>query len=71
MSLLLALVDAPPTIVETIIAMDFPMLYRAEPVISQELISKVSGATVTRVSQDFPLILIKAGKAKDMRSRWA
>ncbi len=71
MGILLAFQEAPPAITETILAMEFPMLYRAEPVTAKELRSRVSGATITRVSQDFPLILIKTGKAKDLRSRWA
>ncbi len=71
MSLLLAFQGAPPAIIETIIAKEFPMLYRAEPVTAKELRSRVSGATITKVSQDFPLILIKAGKGKDLKSRWA
>ncbi len=70
MSLLLAFQGA-PAIVETIIAMEFPMLYRAEPVTSKELRSRVSGATITKVSQDFPQVALKTGKAKDLRSKWA
>lgn len=58
-------------ITETIIAMEFPMLYRAEPVTFKGLMSRVSGATITRVAQDFPLVVLKAGKAKELKSRWA
>ncbi len=71
MGLLLAFQGAPPAITETIIAMEFPMLYRAEPVTSKELRSRVSGATVTKVANIFPQELIKTGKAKDLRSKWA
>ncbi len=71
MSLLLALVGAPPAILETIIAMDFPMLWRAETVTAKELRSRVSGATITRVSQDFPSLIFKTGKVKELRSKWA
>lgn len=63
--------EAPPAIVETIIAMTFPMLYRAEPVTAKELRSRVSGATITKVVQEYPQVLIKAGKAKELRSKWA
>ncbi len=62
---------APPAITETIIAMEFPMLYRAEPVTAKELRSTVSGATVTEVANIFPQELAKAGKAKELKSRWA
>ncbi len=71
MSLLLAFQGAPPVTIETIIAKEFPMLYRAEPVTAKELRSKVSGATVTNIANIFPQELIKVGKAKDLRSRWA
>lgn len=70
MSLLLAFVGAPPAIIETIIAMEFPMLWRAETVTAEELRSRVSGATITRISQDFPPLIFKAGKVKELRSRW-
>jgi hypothetical protein len=71
MSLLLVFVEAPPAIIETIIAMEFPMLYRAEPVTSKELRSRVSGATITKVANIFPQELIKSGKAKELRSKWS
>ncbi len=71
MSLLLVFVEAPPAIIETIIAMEFPMLYRAEPVTSKELRSRVSGATITKVASTFPQELLKAGKARDLRSKWS
>ncbi len=71
MGLLLAFQGAPPAITETIIAMEFPMLYRAEPVTSKELRSRVSGATVTKIANIFPQEILKAGKAKELRSKWA
>ncbi len=71
MSLLLAFVGAPPAIVETIIGKDFLMLYRAEPVTSKELRSRVNGATITKIANTFPQEILKAGKAKDLRSKWA
>ncbi len=71
MSLLLALLEAPPAIAEIIIAMEFPMLYRFEPVTSKELRSRVSGATITKIAKDFPEVLVKASKVKDLRSKWS
>ena len=71
MSLLLVFVEAPPAIIETIIAMEFPMLYRVEPVTSKELRSRVSGATITKIAKDFPEILYKDGKTKELRSKWS
>lgn len=47
------------------------MLYRFEPVTSKELRSRVSGATITKVAQEYPQILLKSGKAKELRSKWA
>lgn len=70
MSLLLAFVGAPPAIVETIIAMEFPILYRAEPVTSKELRSRVSGATLSQVANEYPKTFLKAGRAKELRSKW-
>jgi len=57
--------------VETITAKNFPMLYVSKPVKTQELISKVEGATITKVANDFPEELIKSGKAKELKSKWA
>ncbi len=71
MSLLLVFVEAPPAIIETIIAMEFPMLYRAEPVTSKELRSRVSGATITKIANIFPQEVLKTGKSKDLRSKWS
>ncbi len=71
MSLLLAFQGAPPAIIETIIAMSFPMLYRTEPVTSKELKSRVSGATITKIANTFPQEVLKTGKAKDLRSKWS
>lgn len=65
-----ALSGGAPTIVETIIAMVFPMLYRSEPVTNKELRSRVSGATITKVANIFPQELVKAGKAGELKSRW-
>ncbi len=71
MSLLLAFVGAPPAIMEIILAMEFPMLWRTEPVTAKELRSRVSGATITKVANIFPQELLKAGKAKELKSKWA
>ena len=58
-------------ITETITAKSFPMLYLSKPLKAEELISKVEGATITKVAKDFPEELLKSGKAKELRSRWA
>ncbi len=71
MSLLLVFQGAPPAIIETIVAMEFPMLYRFEPVTSKELRSRVSGATITKIASTFPQEVLKTGKSKDLRSKWA
>jgi len=58
-------------IIETITAKNFPMLYLSKPVKAQELISKVEGATITKVANDFPEELIKSGKAAELKSKFA
>lgn len=60
----------PPAITETIIAKTFPMEYRAEPITAKELRSRVSGATITKVANSFPQELLKAGTAKELKSKW-
>ena len=70
MTLLLAFI-VPPAFVETITAMSFPMLYLSKPVTAEELISKVEGATITKIAKDFPEQLLKAGKARELRSSWS
>jgi len=57
-------------LIETIIAKDFPMNYLPTPIKAMQLTSKVSGATIIKVSQDYPLILLKKGKAEELRSKW-
>lgn len=57
-------------VTETIVAMNFPMLYLSKPVKAEELISKVEGATITVVCKEFPQQLIKAGKANELRDKW-
>lgn len=59
-----------PSIVETIIAKNFPMEYLESPIKAKELKSKVSGATITRVANDFPETLLKKGKSSELRSKW-
>jgi hypothetical protein len=59
-----------PPIVETIIAEDFPMNYLPSPIKAQQLTSKVSEATIQLVSQDYPLTMIKSGKAEELKSKW-
>jgi hypothetical protein len=34
------------------------------------LISKVEGATVSHVAKDFPEVIIKSGKAQELRSKF-
>jgi hypothetical protein len=59
-----------PAVTETLVTNSFPMEYLEKPVSAMELTSKVEGATVTNVSKDFPESLLKAGKAKELRSKW-
>jgi len=60
-----------PAIVETIVAKNFPMDYLPSPAKAEQLTSKVSGATITTVSQDYPLTLIKKDKAQELISKFA
>jgi hypothetical protein len=62
---------APPAIVETIVAKNFPMDYLTSPAKALQLTSKVSGATIQIVSQDYPLTLIKKGKANILKSKFS
>ena len=57
--------------IETVTAKDFPMSYLEKPVKAEALISKVEGATVTHVAKDFPEVLIKEGKAKELKSKFS
>jgi len=41
-------------VAEAIVAKNFPMDYLPSPVKAAQLTSKVSGATITTVSQDYP-----------------
>jgi hypothetical protein len=47
------------------------MDYLPSPAKAAQLTSKVSGATITTVSQDYPAILIKSGKAQELRSKFS
>jgi len=60
-----------PAIVETIVAKNFPMDYLPSPTKATQLTSKVSGATIQIVSQDYPLTLIKKGKANILKSKFS
>jgi hypothetical protein len=60
-----------PAIVETIVAKNFPMDYLPSPIKAQQLTSKVSGATVTVTSKDFPLGPLKTGKSQTLKSKWS
>ena len=63
--------EVPPVFVETITARSFPMIYLAKPVKAQVLVSKVEGATITKIVKDYPEELLKTGKAKELRSKWS
>jgi hypothetical protein len=58
-------------VAEAIVAKNFPMDYLPSPVKAAQLTSKVSGATITTVSQDYPLTLIKKDKAAELRSKFS
>jgi hypothetical protein len=58
-------------IVETIVAKNFPMNYLPSPVKAEQLTSKVSGATIQMISQDYPITMIKSGKAEELKSKWS
>jgi hypothetical protein len=60
-----------PAITETIVAQNFPMNYLPSPTKAAQLTSKVSGATITTVSQDYPLTLIKKDKAQELKSKFS
>jgi hypothetical protein len=60
----------PTGVVETIVAKDFPMDYLPSPIRAQQLTSKVSGATITKVSQEYPLTALKKDKAAQLKSKW-
>jgi hypothetical protein len=57
-------------VAEAIVAKNFPMDYLPSPAKAAQLTSKVSGATITTVSQDYPLTLIKKDKAAELKSKY-
>jgi hypothetical protein len=57
-------------VAETIVAKNFPMNYLPSPTKAIQLTSKVSGATVSIISQDYPLTLLKKDKAQELKSKW-
>jgi hypothetical protein len=57
-------------VAETIVAKNFPMDYLPSPAKAIQLTSKVSGATVSIISQDYPLTLLKKDKAQELKSKW-
>jgi hypothetical protein len=61
-------VVAPPQ--EIIVAKDFPMEYLPTPTKATQLTSKVSNITIQLVSKDYPLTLIKKGKANILKSKF-
>jgi hypothetical protein len=60
-----------PAITETIVAKNFPMDYMPSPAKAAQLTSKVSGATITTVSQDYPLTALKKDKARELKSKFS
>jgi hypothetical protein len=58
-------------VAETIVVKNFPMNYLPSPAKAEQLTSKVSGATITTVSQDYPLTALKKDKATELKSKWA
>jgi hypothetical protein len=62
---------APPAVVETIVARDYPMEYLPTPAKATQLTSKVSGATIQKISQNYPLTAIKKGKANILKSKFS
>jgi hypothetical protein len=62
--------ETPVAVAETIVAMNFPMDYLPSPIKAEQLTSKVSGATIQQVSQDYPLTLIKKDKAAELKSKF-
>jgi hypothetical protein len=57
-------------VVETIVAKDYPMVYLKSPSDAEQLTSKVSGATIIIVTNDFPLVVKKAGKQEELISKF-
>ncbi|MEM2365704.1 MAG: hypothetical protein QXL06_02045 [Nitrososphaerota archaeon] len=55
---------------EIINTQTFPQLYLEAPTRAQELISKVSGVTVTKTANEFPQYLLKTGTATELRSKF-
>jgi len=60
-----------PAPIETIVSNSFPMNYISKPIKAQILISKVEGATVTKVAKDYPEVLIKKDKAQELKSKFS
>jgi hypothetical protein len=59
-----------PPAVETITANSYPMQYLPLPLKAMELASKVENATIISIALDYPLKLIKKGKAQELRSKF-
>ena len=66
---IIIVVVVPPVV--TITAQSFPMLYLAKPVEAQELISKVEGATIIKIAQDYPERLLRSGRARELKSKFS
>jgi hypothetical protein len=59
-----------PPPVERITASSYPMEYLPLPLKAMELASKVENAAIIFVALDYPLKLIKKGKAQELRSKF-
>jgi hypothetical protein len=59
-----------PPAVETITTNSYPMQYLPIPLKAMELASKVEDAAIIPVALDYPLKLIKKGKAQELRSKF-
>jgi hypothetical protein len=59
-----------PPAVETITANSYPMEYLPLPLKAMELVSKVENAAIIFVALDYPLKLVKKGKAQELRSKF-
>jgi hypothetical protein len=59
-----------PPPVERITANNHPMEYLPLPLKAVELVSKVENATIILATLDYPLKLIKKGKAQELRSKF-
>ncbi|MEM2607368.1 MAG: hypothetical protein QXH97_00355 [Candidatus Bathyarchaeia archaeon] len=55
---------------EIITTQTFPRLYLETPAKAQELVNKVSGVQISRISSELPQYLLKKNVAAELRSKW-